>query len=142
MEHYVEKKGNVWVPRQEPINGRNIGHKVVCERLGAYEASEMAPGAVIAMKRACGGKTAAEIEELVQAESEGRLVVLPENLSAEDQVEYFGIVDGQVKTIGRTDCIWAKPFLERLRDKKAFLTPGAALAAMEGEREAQEGKSK
>lgn len=78
---------------------------------------------------------AKHIIELLQAESEGRLVILPGNFSDEDQVEYFGIVDGQVKAIGRTDCVWAKPFLERLRDKKAFLTPEAALAAMEGTKE-------
>ena len=72
MEHYVEKAGNRWIPRQEPIDGHVIGNKVICERLGAYEASEMTPGGVIAMKRACGGKTAAEIEALVKAESERR----------------------------------------------------------------------
>lgn len=113
MEHYVEKKGNVWVPRQEPINGRNIGHKVVCERLGAYEASEMTPGAVIAMKRACGSKTSEEIEELLQAESEGRLVVF-------STAEYADVARAAVME-----------YEYRAAMEKS---EAAALAAMEGEK--------
>ena len=140
MEHYVEKKGNVWIPRQEPINGRNIGHKVVCERLGAYEASEMTPGAVIAMKRACGGKTAAEIEALMQAESEGRLYIAPcpngTPIFCITSKEMIGLWGKDVNKVfhstykhGSTEYHWGE------FGKRWFLSETAALAAKEGERE-------
>lgn len=52
MERLAEWTGEEWIPRQEKLNGKYIGHKACMKKLAEYEATDLSPDEVETLKGA------------------------------------------------------------------------------------------
>lgn len=50
MERLTEWTGEEWIPRQEKLNGKYIGHKACMKKLAEYEATDLTPDEVETLK--------------------------------------------------------------------------------------------
>lgn len=50
MDRLVEWTGEEWIPRQEKLNGKYVGHKACMKKLAEYEAIDLTPDEVETLK--------------------------------------------------------------------------------------------